>query len=77
MNVTCEAAGASCDNVASAFRLGRRVSLQRDTVAIAGVAATFKRSYIGRATVNFHELPSAWWRELVVLRSGADTRLSL
>ena len=54
MHVTCAAVTASCDALASAFRLGRRVSLLRDTVAVAGVAATFKRHYVGRATVYFH-----------------------
>jgi hypothetical protein len=54
MNVTCEAATASCDNVASEFRLGRRVSILRDSVAIAGIAATFKRNFVGVATVYFH-----------------------
>ena len=53
-HVTCEPVSVSCDEVASDFRLGRRVSVQRGLVAIAGVAATFRQNYVGRATVSFH-----------------------
>lgn len=53
-NVTCAAAATSCDTVPNELRRGKRVEVLRDVVAIAGVAATFKRHYVGRAAVYFH-----------------------